>query len=130
MTHANQNAPDNSAPVPVHGEVTHRIRTVKRGITRANIVTAFAIASVVAGVVLWATSELSRKADARALDAVVDRVNALEPRVAGFDRDLVWIRADTSWLKQALWQMAQRSGVPVVPPPTAPLTPLAPPVAP
>lgn len=121
---------DSSAPVPVSGDVTHRIRTVRRGITRATIVTAATIASLTAGIVLWATSELGQKADAAAVMQLGERVRLLEPRVAAFDRDLQWLKSDTAWIKAALWQMAQRGGVVVPPPPVGALTPLAAPESP
>lgn len=118
-------------PTPVAGEATLRVRKVaqRHSLTRT-ISSALAVATLTAAVLLWATRELGQKADVQVVDALASRVSVLEPRVAAVDRDLDWLKADTGWIKQVLWQMAQRGGVLVPPPPSTPLTPLEPSEAP
>lgn len=122
--------PIGSSSSPVVGETTQRVRLRSRRDSLAKrIALGVTVATLTATILLWAKHELDGKADASRIEAVERRVLAIEPRVAGQDRDLDWIRADTSWMKQVLWQMARNGGL-VVPPPPTQLAPIAAPEAP
>lgn len=117
-------------PSPIAGESTQPYRRPPRRDSLAKRISIFVmVASLTAGVVIWATNELASKADAHVVEEVIRRVNAIEPKVAAADRDLDWIKADTAWIKQVLWQLARDRAL-VVPPPPSQLTPIAAPEAP
>jgi hypothetical protein len=84
------------------------------------IVTALAIASTTGGTAIWIASALADKASVLEVEQVRARMRKVEERLSSMDADLLWLRADSSWIKQALWQLVQQRGLAVPPPPVAP----------
>jgi hypothetical protein len=123
-------APLGSTP-PAVGEITTRTRLARRRplISKPLIAAGFVAASVTAGVILWLTDRLERKASAADVDRLRDETQELKQHLSGMGAQLGWLRADVVEIKAVLWRLAAREGIAV---PAAPGTvaPLAPPVAP
>jgi hypothetical protein len=113
------------------GEITTRTRLARRRplISKPLIAAGFVAASVTAGVILWITERLERKAGAAEVDRLREEQHALKAQLAGIGPQLGWLRADVVEIKAVLWRLAAREGIAV---PAAPGTvaPLAAPVAP
>lgn len=121
MADTSDGVPQLSASAQIAGEATQRVRLRARRDTLAKrVALGAAVATITAGVIMWATTELRGKADRQDLEALENRVQVLEPRAAAVDRDLDWIKTDTAWMKLVLWQIAQSGGLVVPPPPATP----------
>jgi hypothetical protein len=114
-------------PTPPAGE--SRSRAPRPIIDRKLIALGLVVASVTAGIILWATDRLSSRASAAEVERLRDEQSTIKQELAGMGAQLRWLRADVLEIKTVLWRLAARDGVVV---PSLPTTqaPLAPPVAP